>query len=739
MRTRALVLSMVMLALPWQGWSQTLRPGEFLSQPTVQPTVVSRPAPKNGEGEPVVLAAEEVTYDQKEEVVVARGKVEIVQGDNVVMADQVTYYMKRDEVVAEGNVSMLQPSGDVYFSNRAQLNNALKTGVIDNFKARLADNTVFVADRAVKESAAVTKLSNASYTPCTICETAAPFWQLNADDATVDEKEERITYHGATLEFGGFPVLYTPYLSHSTPDAGARSGILMPQYIGSSNIGSVIRVPYYWRIHHDKEAVITPWISSEEGFLLQGGYRQLKDNGAYKFDATATLPEKRDTLGNQIGGSEFRGHLFAQGAEELNDISRVGFDIARASDDTFLRRYRLGDQPTLFSRFFYEAAEGRNYALAQGLAIQGMRATDDKHTTPFVLPALQAYYESAPDAHNIRYHAAGDVQALARDQGIDQRRISMTAGASLPYVTSGGHVFTGTLNVRQDLYQTDNVPINGSAQTRDHTNYRILPQMALEWRYPLIQQFGKGSWMVEPLALGILQSSKGNPVTISNEDSHLLELTDTNLFSLNRMPGLDVVDSGPRVAYGARSQFLFGDGTALEGLVGQSYNPDSSTPFPNSTTPDEDLSDLIGRVAYNVAPLTFSYRFALDKDTYKAHRNEFGFQFGKPWLTFGASYRSIDNNQFLVSSEEGQAAMSLPLTDRWSIHTEARRNFTIDEFVSAGGGILYKNECFNLLLDTQRNFSRDRDIEPTTTYMLQIALKNLGEFGYGGTFSGASQ
>ncbi len=715
-----------------------LSQGIFLQNkaPRPAPTLHAKPE-TNSKEQPAVFTAEQLDYDQKEAVVVAHGKVEVAQGDTVIFADKITYYQNRDVVIAEGNVSMLQPSGDVFFSDRAEMKSAMKTGIIDAFKARMADDSVFVASRAVKESAAVTKLTDASYTPCTICETVAPFWQLNANDVTVDEKAERVVYHDATVAFGGVPVLYTPYLSHPTPDAEAKSGFRLPQYSSSENLGNLVRVPYYWRISHDRDMLITPWLSSQEGLLLQSGYRQLTDNGSYAVDSTASLPERRDTNGNNIGGQEFRGHVFAHGAEQVSDIAHVGFDVERASDDTFLRRYSLDDKPTLFSRLYYEAAEGRNYALAQGLAIQGMRATDDSKTTPYVLPALMGYYESQPDARGLRYHVAGDLQALGRRDGVNQQRVSFTTGASLPYVSDGGHVFTGTLDLRQDFYRTSNMPIGGIPSTDTQNHYRAMPQIALEWRYPLIEQTAHGSWTIEPLALGVLQGGGGNPAGISNEDSHLLELTDTNLFSRNRMPGLDVVDSGPRLAYGGRSQYLFNDGTSFEGLIGQSFNPNADTPFPNSTKPNEDFSDYIGRVAYNIAPYNFAYRFALDNKTLKTNRNEVEFSYSRPWLNFSTSYRSIDNNQFLTSSEEGQVHAQLPLTDRWSIFGDARRNFTIDQFVSIGGGIGYKNECFATTLDMQRSYSRDRDVEPGTAYMLHFALKNLGEFGYGGSVSGA--
>lgn len=727
-----LLLALMFVAVPMVAQAQlrsTNSPEVLFIQPPSIPTVaMPPPLTKAEKNAPIVMEAAEVAYDQENGIVVARGKVEIAQGGYMMLADQITYFQRRDTVMAEGNISLMQPNGDVVFSDRAVLNDALKTGVIDAFKARLADNSVMIAQRALRTSPAETKLTNVTYTPCHLCEGKSPFWQLSAQEVYVDQLKERVTYDDATMKILGVPVFYSPSISHPTPDARAESGFLTPSYGTNNNIGTFVRVPYYWHIDHDKEAIITPWYTTEEGLVMQGDYRQKSEGGEYNFNGTITYPERRDSAGNPAGGSELRGHIFAQGYEAIGDYSRVGFDIARTSDDTYLRRYGLGDQRVLFSRLFAEGAQNRNFWLAQGLAMQGLRITDSSRTTPLVLPTLQAFYQTPADANGIRYHFAGDAQWLTRQQGADQQRLSLTAGATLPYVSDDGHVLTTTVNLRQDIYRSQDVALGGSG-TVNATTYRSIPQAAVEWRYPLINQLGGDTITLEPIALAVIQPNGTNPQEISNEDSRLLELTDTNLFSLNRMPGLDAVDSGYRLAYGARAQYLLREGTAIDALLGQNFNPAGRTPFPNSTTAGEDFSDYIGRVAFNVSPINLAYRFALDREQLKLNRNEFSFLFAKPWLSTLATYRSINRNQFINTSEEGELNATLPLSENWSIFGGARRNFSLDQLVSANTGIVFKNECFNIGLDAVRMYTRDRDVEPNTQFMLRIAFKNLGGFG----------
>lgn len=678
---------------------------------------------------PVALEANNIGYDQKNAIVVARGDVEIVQGDYVLRADQITYYQNTAIIRAQGNVSVLQPGGEVMFADEVELTDDLKTGLVQHFKIRLADQSRFAAREAVRENQYRTKLSKAVYSPCNLCKNVAPFWQLRADKIDIDEFNEQVTYNNAWMEIKGVPVAYIPRMSHPTPDADAKSGFLAPEYSVNNLFGLTIKAPYYWRIAPNQEALVTPWYTAEDGALLQTEYTYLTDESDHTVSFSGAFPERRNNTGSQVGGNEFRGHLFAKGDYAFNPTWTVGYDINRTSDDTYLRRYGFGDQAVLFSRAYVEGARGRNFATAQGLAIQGLRAFDDPDTTPLVLPTLEGYYESAPNSFGMKYFTSANAQIITRESGADQSRLSNTIGVNLPYVSSGGHVITSSVSLRGDVYDSKDVSVAGNPQALSGSETRVIPVAAVEWRYPLIRRMAASSITVEPLMLAVAQPSGNNSPQISNEDSRVVELTDTNIFSIDRFPGIDAVDSGPRVSYGLRAQYLADNNDALELLLGQSFNADDDTPFPNSNEQGENLSDYIGRVAYTSDRYFLAYRFALDKSKLSANRNELGGSYSFKRFSISGNYLSITNNAFLGESEQAFGALSLPIYQGFSASLGATRDLSFDQMLSQEAGILYQNECFNLALLTLRTFTRDRDIEPNTQFTVRIGLKNLGEFG----------
>ena len=79
---------------------------------------------------PVLLLADEINHDEELGTVVARGKVEIVQGSRTLLADSVSYNQKTDTVSASGNVVLHEPSGEVVFAEFVELSDQLKNGVI---------------------------------------------------------------------------------------------------------------------------------------------------------------------------------------------------------------------------------------------------------------------------------------------------------------------------------------------------------------------------------------------------------------------------------------------------------------------------------------------------------------------------------------------------------------------------------------------------------------------------------
>ena len=578
--------------------------------------------------QPVLLQADHMGYDSTNKIVIAQGNVEVVQGETILLADRIVYFQTRNKVQAEGNVSLLEQTGTVYFADKVELSDDLKTGVINEFRIRLPDQSLFAAAQARRESETRTKLKKAVYSPCHICtgetasDTPAPLWQIKADKVTIDEDKQNIDYRDVWFEVYGVPVLYSPYFSHPTPNADRKSGILQPEYSQNSQLGTVVTVPYYWNIAPDKDATITPHFTTEEGLVLEGQYRQLTDLGSFQFDGSATLPRERDALGKVIKGRDVRGHLFATGNSRINERWGWGFNINRSSDDTYLRRYGFGAQETLTSRLFAERIHQRDYMIMQGLAFQGLRVDDDPDQIPLIAPALHAHIESNP-LWGSPARASMDIRSasVTRRTGAKSRYASLLATLSLPHRTSDGHILEADASLRTDIYSISDIP-QANGREFSGTETRSIPQLALKWRYPLIRQVGNASLIIEPQAQLILSSNGNNPETIPNEDSLAHELSDITLFDPSPFPGVDRVENGSRFLYAVRGRYQTAQGHSIRMMLGQNYHLSGDTVLPSANGRDPDRSDYVGHIGVQAAPLDLSYRFRLDRDDLGLRRSE---------------------------------------------------------------------------------------------------------------------
>ena len=98
-----------------------------------------------GGNDPVLLIADKISVDSEQDRVTAEGNVEISRGERRLLADLVRYDQIADQIDAEGNVILLEPSGDAIFADRVSLSGDLKQGVADQLRARLSDDSRFVA------------------------------------------------------------------------------------------------------------------------------------------------------------------------------------------------------------------------------------------------------------------------------------------------------------------------------------------------------------------------------------------------------------------------------------------------------------------------------------------------------------------------------------------------------------------------------------------------------------------
>jgi|GEM_PF-495388 len=714
---------------------------------------------------PVMLTADEMTYNEATSTAIATGHVEVVQDGIIMLADKLSYNQNTDEIHAVGHVSIVQPTGDVVFADDAVLQKTMQTGVVEAFKARLKDNSLFAAREAHKINKNITVLDHAVYSPCHVCATTnsaeaqAPLWQVEAEKVTIDEGEQRVRYRNAFMELYGVPIAYTPYFSNPTPDAPSQSGLLIPQYYHSSTLGNVIKQPAYFSIDPSQDLTLTPWYLSEENPLIQGEYRRLWDGGFIEARGAITDAHNRDADGNIISGTQLRDYIDIHSREQLSEHWSVGLDAQRTSDDTFLQVYSLGWQSLLTSRLYAERIEDRDYAVIEGLAFQGLQPQDTSTDSPYALPHAAIHKESEPLAWNSRLVLDGDALVLERQEGTSDQRISATGAWNIPYITAGGQVLEAKFSTRGDGYSVDNQVTNTATnETFNGTTGRVIPQAELDWKYPLIKRFDTGqSLMIAPVAEMAISPDLRTNSDIPNEDSRIAELSNINLFSLDRFSGLDEVESGFRAVYGTRGNLQFADDKYVDWLFGQTYIANPDDPFPISQTPMSSYSDYIGNIEAKYKWISVSYGFGIDRSSGSLTSNDLNVGFVLAPVTLNATFIDLQNEPLFGETKAVFGNAAIDVTKNWKWTFTGRKdlgsstttsnttnpNSTINNnsydiltpgvatpgagTVGLGTGIIYHNECLTVTTNIAKNYISLQDVRPSTTFSVDVVLKSFGD------------
>jgi len=678
----------------------------------------------NLEGDvPVLLQADEMSHDRELQIVTARGHVEISRDNQILLADTVSYNQRDDVMTAQGNVSLLEPTGEVVFSEYVELTGDLKNGILEDIRMILSDGARFAANGARRTDGTVHELRKAVYSPCNVCRedpTRAPLWQIKAVKVTQDQTTHQVSYRDAWLEFAGIPVAYTPYLSHPDPTVKRRTGFLVPSLGSSSDLGTVLRVPYFINISPSQDATVTPIYTSDEGPVLAAEYRNRWRKGEMDFSGSITENSEDDK----------RSHIDGIVRLDLDDTWRTGLDLQRTSDDTYMRRYGFGSETTLTSRLYAEGFRGRNYFVADSYAFQGLEEDDDPGTTPLVLPMVEYHHVGLPSSSGGRTRLDTSLLALTRSDGTDTRRFSTEAGWDLPYIGPLGDVYKLSASIRGDVYDVDDLTRDDET-TYDGTTGRALYELSLLWRYPFSRTDGNIQQIIEPIAQAVVSPYGGNLENIPNEDSLDYELDDTNLFSSSRYSGIDQVEGGPRVNYGMRWGVYGLGGGYSSFLIGQSARLREDSTYSDDSGEPTRLSDVVARAEISPGDyFDLTYRTRLDKDNFAAKRNEVSLSAGPDALRLSSSYVFFDrdtSDEYSTSREEFRSSLDAQLDRYWRMQSDVVFDIEDNDTRSFGTDLIYEDECFIFTTSFDRTFYQDRDIEPTDSLFFRIGFKTLGE------------
>lgn len=718
---------------------------------------------------PVLFAADEVTYDDPLGVIVARGNVEISQAGQTVLADVVAYNTHTDTVTASGHVTIIRETGETISGEFADLTDQLNDGFIQDLRMLLADRSRMVGNTARRTgNGNRTEIRKGVYSPCDLCvddPNAPPVWQLRAETIIHNKEQQLVEYKDATLDIDGFPVFYSPYLSHPDPSVRRASGFLPITPGESSELGAFVRIPYYWVIDESSDATFEPMFTTSQGPVLEGEYRKRFSDGQLYFQGSITQGSEINLAGQTLQ-NQTRGNVDAWGQFDIDDNLRAGFAVNRTTDQTYLEVYRLGGTNAfLNSRAYLEDFEGRDYGVVNAYDFQSLRYGVSDKTQPIALPDAEYIWAGAPMDWGGKFTTTVSGNDLLRETGSSARRLSAGSEFDLPFYGPWGQRFNFLAGVRGDAYDVAGVQLD-SAGTRaplfpggplvnqvvptgpqvSGIADRVFPQAGLEWNWPWITRNAHSGFTIEPRVAVYVAPNGGNPAKIADNDSQSFDFNDTDLFTPNRMVGYDQVDSGQRIDYGIQGSWNLDTGQTVSFLTGQSYRFEKQSPFAGQNYTfqtngpsissgtgdgaDRQASDYVGRIVYSPSQsLDLLYRYRFDEADLRPMSQEIGFITGTETFRVNVGLLQIGDNYRDVETHREQISLGLNMQfdPYWSVTANGTRDLAGDGLLVASGfGLQYSDECMTFVTSFTTYGLRIGNFQPSQALTFNLVLKNLG-------------
>jgi LPS-assembly protein len=710
-------------------------------------TAISGATPvKSSSNAPVTFLADSINYDKTNNIVTATGHVRAWQNGQTLYADKVVLNRDTDVVTASGDVVLSEPGGETLYSHNAVLSHGMKNAVLVGVAARLAQNGRMIANGGQRYNANIEELTKIVYSTCNLCKTdpeTPPLWQIRASSATRDLQHKRIEYRNAVMEIHGFPIFYLPYMSQPDPSVKRQSGLLVPGIGSTSRLGFFTTTPLYIVIDSSSDITLTPVIAVKTGPALDANYRKAFNNGILHIDVSG---------GNDNKG--FGNAVFADGTFDINRDWRAGFTYDHASNPNYLNDFNiLPNKAFLSSNLYLEGFGQGAYAKLEADTYQGLVSSITQSTLPIVLPYGQYDFESDPDVWGGRFSLSADAFNVLRDLGTNSRRASVIGGYKIPFNGPFGQLYHARVQLIAASYNANRLYQQPNFSTYDSISTgRVAAYSGLLMRWPFLRAAGNfGSQILEPEVqlvaapdIGIRQNLR-----IPNEDSLDLEYSDANLFDFNRYPGIDRLAGGSRVDYAMHGAWYLPKGAFLDGIIGQSYRLHKDNDYLPDSGLNDNISDIVGRLTLAPAPyFNLTYRTRLSHADLGVRLIDATASAGTHLLSFTGGYLYSSTDPYLLYQQGFQLnnPASLPAAyytarkeftanaaaniGAYNLAAGTERNLQTGKFDSAGFTAGWQNECMAVNLIYDERFTSFNLDNGSTTVLLQITFKTLGNVGF---------
>jgi LPS-assembly protein len=667
---------------------------------------------------------------------VADGNVEVFFKGRRLTAGRIVYDQGADRLEITGPIVLSDATGDtVILASQAEMQADLTEGILLSARLVLNRQLQLSANRIMRVGGRYTALQSVAASSCKVCAgDETPLWEIRARRVVHDEAERQIYFDNAVLRLGGLPVFYIPRLRIPDPTLDRATGFLAPTLRTTSDLGAGLKLPYFVVLSPSSDLTVTPYLTLRDSRTLDLRYRQIFPTGEIELNGAVTRDELMPGM--------TRGYIFLDGTFTLPMDFGLTLKGQTVSDPAYFLDYGLGYIDRLDSRIVIDRTRRNEHISGRIISFQTLREDEDNTTIPSIVADLTFHRRFSLgvlggegglrlQTHNHYRSSTNPLDGPDSDDiadGRDLGRISMRLDWRKSFLLPTGIEATVLGDLTADAYNiAEDASFEGST-TRTHGN------LGAELRWPLVKaEAGGAVQVIEPVMQAIWASSDDEE--LPNEDSVLVEFDEGNLFSLDRFPGSDAVERGPRLNLGVTWTRHDPTGWSMGVTLGRVYREADLGQFGRGSGLDGKTSDWLAAVNFDLAnDLELTARAVVD-DGMSLTKGEARMVYDGVrtslagsviWAVADASANRPDPTQEVTFDARRK------LDPNWTAKVSGRYDFEADRGSVAGLGVEFLNECVRLDVSLSRRFTSSTSVTPTTDFSLSLDLVGFGGSGTAG-------
>ncbi len=647
--------------------------------------------------ENIIINADEILLLDDGNKIKASGNITIKTQEFDSASDNSTYDKKLNQITSSGNIIIKDNLNNYYYFDYLTIDKNFETALGSNVKVRTSDNARIVGKSFSRQKSNFNQINNASYTPC-LSENYiiknCPGWKLDAKKVIHDTEKKTIYYENTVLSILNIPILYTPFFSHPDPSVKKKSGILMPIITSDNTLGTTLSVPLFYNIANNYDVTITPTIQTKADDYYSLNYRHLTENHMFNLESSISSNESNTGTKN---------HIFIDGNVK-NPYGKFEYKIQTSNNDTYLRKNQINDLTILRSGLSFTKEMQNSYLDFKSHSYKHLNNAPNQKWE-YIYPSINYNVYDYNDPFLNRSWEVKNAFLNYRDidKNYKQEISSEIISNNTIVLKNVGLRFENVLQNRVIYYNdTEN----------DFNQVRVFPQLSSKISFPLIKNDSKKSQILEPVLMPIIApyNNYRNDQNVSN----------SNIFSLNRETSLSQWESGPRLNYGLNWLVSYDD-LAINTNVGQSLKLNKESNESKEEKSDYFITNIIDFKSFGYIKTDLT----IDSENIYLKDNNINTSINIGNIKFGFDYDYESNNR-TKTSEQISIGTKIRLRKDINLIASIRKDLMKEKSIGNAVGIHYENDCLAINFDYFKDFTAVGDIKDSHGFSFTITLKPFG-------------